>query len=138
MKEHLHPLTLIIIFLCCCPLADVWSNGGYSDDPTNPDYGTHDWISQHTLDFIPAQEKQHIEYNLNWYFYANELPDNSYPEDNTSGIIQFNEEETLRVGAFNIQVFGTTKASKPEVMDVLGRIIRTYDVVAIQEIRDKS
>jgi deoxyribonuclease-1-like protein len=48
------------------------------------------------------------------------------------------EEGTLRIGAFNIQVFGTTKASKPEVMDVLGKIIRTYDVVAIQEIRDAS
>jgi len=42
------------------------------------------------------------------------------------------------LGAFNIQVFGTTKASKPEVMEVLGKIIRTYDIVAIQEIRDKS
>jgi hypothetical protein len=48
------------------------------------------------------------------------------------------EEEKLRIGAFNIQVFGTTKASKPEVMEVLDNIIRTYDVVAIQEIRDKS
>jgi deoxyribonuclease-1-like protein len=48
------------------------------------------------------------------------------------------EEEKLRIGAFNIQVFGTTKASKPEVMEVLGKIIRTYDVVAIQEIRDKT
>jgi len=48
------------------------------------------------------------------------------------------DDETLRLGAFNIQVFGTTKASKPEVMDVLGKIIRTYDVVAIQEIRDIS
>ena len=48
------------------------------------------------------------------------------------------DDETLRLGAFNIQVFGTTKASEPEVMDVLGMIIRTYDVVAIQEIRDKS
>jgi deoxyribonuclease-1-like protein len=42
------------------------------------------------------------------------------------------------MGAFNIQVFGTTKASKPEVMEVLGKIIHTYDVVAIQEIRDAS
>jgi len=46
--------------------------------------------------------------------------------------------ETLRIGAFNIQVFGTSKASKPEVMDVLARIIRTYDIIAIQEIRDAS
>ena len=46
--------------------------------------------------------------------------------------------ETLRIGAFNIQVFGVTKASKPEVMDVLADIIHTYDIIAIQEIRDAS
>ena len=47
-------------------------------------------------------------------------------------------DDTLRIGAFNIQVFGVTKAAKPEVMTVLADIIRTYDVIAIQEIRDKS
>ena len=51
---------------------------------------------------------------------------------------QSEEEWALRIGAFNIQVFGTTKASKPEVMGLLGKIVRTYDVVAIQEIRDAS
>ncbi|MDD3043407.1 MAG: endonuclease/exonuclease/phosphatase family protein [Methanosarcinaceae archaeon] len=44
----------------------------------------------------------------------------------------------IRVGAFNVQVFGISKASDPEVMDTLAKIIRTYDVIAIQEIRDKS
>ena len=48
------------------------------------------------------------------------------------------DSETLRIGAFNIQVFGKSKVSKPNVMDVLAKIIRTYDVMAIQEIRDKS
>ncbi|WP_319507751.1 endonuclease/exonuclease/phosphatase family protein [uncultured Methanolobus sp.] len=47
-------------------------------------------------------------------------------------------DNTLRVGAFNIQVFGVTKADKPEVMDVIADIVRTYDIVAIQEIRDSS
>ena len=47
-------------------------------------------------------------------------------------------DETLRIGAFNIQVFGVTKASKPEVMAVLADIIHTYDIIAIQEIRDAS
>ena len=55
-----------------------------------------------------------------------------------SDVIQAIDNETLRIGAFNIQVFGKSKASKPEVMDVLGKIIRTFDVVAIEEIRDKS
>ena len=46
--------------------------------------------------------------------------------------------EDLRIGAFNIQVFGVTKASKPDVMLVLADIVRTYDIIAIQEIRDSS
>ena len=63
---------------------------------------------------------------------TNNAPTQPETTDNT------NNNDLLRIGAFNIQVFGVTKASKPEVMDVLGKIIRTYDIVAIQEIRDKS
>lgn len=48
------------------------------------------------------------------------------------------DDEGLVVGAFNVQVFGTTKAAKGEVMDVLGETIRSYDLIAIQEIRDSS
>jgi len=46
--------------------------------------------------------------------------------------------ETIKIASFNIQVFGKTKASKPEVMDILADIISQFDLVAIQEIRDKS
>ena len=45
---------------------------------------------------------------------------------------------TIKVAAFNLQIFGTTKAGKPEVMEVLSKIIRNYDVIAVQEIRDSS
>lgn len=56
-----------------------------------------------------------------------------------SGISSVNNSgETIRIGAFNIQVFGVKKASNPEVMNILTEIIRTYDIVAIQEIRDSS
>jgi endonuclease/exonuclease/phosphatase family metal-dependent hydrolase len=51
----------------------------------------------------------------------------SLPEARASG--------TIRVGSFNIQVFGTSKSAKPHVMDILARIVREFDVVAIQEIR---
>ncbi len=44
----------------------------------------------------------------------------------------------IKVGAFNLQIFGTAKASKPEVMGVLSEIIRNFDVIAVQEIRDES
>ena len=49
-----------------------------------------------------------------------------------------NTEVTIKIASFNIQVFGRSKASKPEVMEVLSKIISQFDVVAIQEIRDKS
>ncbi|MBT8507936.1 hypothetical protein AZH53_05870 [Methanomicrobiaceae archaeon CYW5] len=48
------------------------------------------------------------------------------------------DDDGLKVGAFNVQVFGTTKAAKEEVMDVLGDVIRSYDIIAIQEIRDST
>lgn len=44
----------------------------------------------------------------------------------------------ITTASFNLQVFGQTKASKPEVMEILANIIRQYDIVAIQEIRDAA
>jgi deoxyribonuclease-1-like protein len=44
-------------------------------------------------------------------------------------------DETIRMAAFNIQVFGVTKLGKPHVMDVLAEVMRRFDVIAIQEIR---
>jgi deoxyribonuclease-1-like protein len=46
--------------------------------------------------------------------------------------------ETIRIASFNIQVLGSSKARKPEVMNVLANVIRRYDVVAIQELRTKD
>jgi len=46
--------------------------------------------------------------------------------------------DTIKIASFNIQIFGQTKASKQEVMDILVQIIREFDIVAIQEIRDIS
>jgi len=46
--------------------------------------------------------------------------------------------DTLTIATFNIQVFGKKKAQKPEVMQVLAQTVARFDLVAIQEIRDKS
>lgn len=46
--------------------------------------------------------------------------------------------DEISIASFNIQVFGRTKASKPEVMEILVRTISKFDIVAIQEIRDKT
>ncbi|XP_005436861.2 deoxyribonuclease-1-like 2 [Falco rusticolus] len=45
---------------------------------------------------------------------------------------------TLRVGAFNIQAFGDTKMSNKEVADIIVSILRRYDVVLVQEVRDSD
>jgi len=66
----------------------AWSNGGYSADPSNPDYGTHDWIPQHALDWLPNQEKQYILDNLATYLYGTELPDNGAAPDGIGGYDQ--------------------------------------------------
>ncbi|MDY0267242.1 MAG: endonuclease/exonuclease/phosphatase family protein [Methanimicrococcus sp.] len=48
------------------------------------------------------------------------------------------DTEQISVAAFNIQIFGQSKAAKEDVMDVLTKTIRRYDIVGIQEIRDAS
>lgn len=48
------------------------------------------------------------------------------------------EVDQIRVGAFNIQVFGKAKRSKPEVMEVLVNIAHEFDVLVVQEVRDAS
>lgn len=46
--------------------------------------------------------------------------------------------ETIRIASFNIQVFGQSKLNKPMVMQDLAKVVRQFDVVAIQEIRSKE
>lgn len=46
--------------------------------------------------------------------------------------------ETIRIASFNIQVFGQSKSDEPQVMDVLAKVVRRFDVVAIQEVRSKN
>ncbi len=44
-------------------------------------------------------------------------------------------DDTIKIASFNIQVFGTSKMGKPEVMAVLSDVARRFDVLAIQEVR---
>ena len=44
----------------------------------------------------------------------------------------------ILVASFNIQVFGESKLAKPQVVQVLARVVRNFDIVAIQEVRAKS
>ena len=83
MRRLESEIVAILIVVCMlCTMLDIvsvkgWGNGGYSSDPNNPEYGTHDWIAQHALDWLPSQEKQYILDYLAAYLYGSELPDNS-------------------------------------------------------------
>lgn len=68
--------TLILATNVSSSRVSAWSNGGYSGDQTHPGYGTHDWVAQHALDWLPAREKQFFTDNLASYLYGTELPDN--------------------------------------------------------------
>ncbi|MBT6156756.1 MAG: endonuclease/exonuclease/phosphatase [Planctomycetaceae bacterium] len=46
--------------------------------------------------------------------------------------------DTVSIASFNIQVFGISKLKKQPVMDVLAKVVRRFDVVAIQELRAKD
>jgi hypothetical protein len=57
-----------------------WSNGGYSDNPALPKFGTHDWIAQHALDWqSPVQGMPALP--LTEFLYGTELPDNGGASD---------------------------------------------------------
>jgi endonuclease/exonuclease/phosphatase family metal-dependent hydrolase len=47
-------------------------------------------------------------------------------------------QDTIRIASYNIQVFGKEKEKDPEVMRILADVIRSFDIVAIQEIRCKD
>ena len=48
------------------------------------------------------------------------------------------EAPRLTIGSFNIQSLGKTKMSKPEVVQILVDITRRFDILAVQELRDKD
>ncbi|MEN3051953.1 MAG: zinc dependent phospholipase C family protein [Candidatus Methanosuratincola petrocarbonis] len=77
-------LFCLIFLLSCSSLATgvfAWSNGGFSQDPGNPDYGTHDWIAEHALEWLPEEEKQFLSGYIASYLYGTELPDNGQASD---------------------------------------------------------
>src|SRR4030042_5086856 len=74
-------IVLIMATVLLIAESSGWSNGGYSADPTNPDYGTHDWIAEHALDWLTTHEKQFILDNKAVFLYGTELPDNNQAAD---------------------------------------------------------
>lgn len=60
------------------------------------------------------------------------------PVDHKGTLPPVRAGETIRIATFNIQVFGEHKLADARTADILARIIRKFDVVAIQEIRAKD
>jgi hypothetical protein len=57
--------------------AIAWSNGGYSSDPDNPDYGTHDWIADEAL-AIQTRDAGFLKTTYHARFlFGTEAPDNT-------------------------------------------------------------
>ncbi len=87
-------------------VASGWSNSGPSDDPANPNYGTHDWLAEHALDFLPGNEKKWLDEYRSEYLYGTELPDFQravyYPDgigDQMEHHIYFNEDGSIMAGS---------------------------------------
>ena len=81
MRRHLLTLAIVLLLLPPSVASYAWGNGGYSSDPSNPDYGTHDWIAEHALDMLPTGKRQWLADNLKAYLYGTELPDNGRAAD---------------------------------------------------------
>ena len=47
-------------------------------------------------------------------------------------------QEKINIVSFNLRVFGQSKAEKEVVLNTIADIIRRFDIVAVQEIRDKE
>ena len=56
----------------------------------------------------------------------------------TAAVPPVRSATTVRLATFNVQVFGESKAAKPQVMDIMARIVRQFDIIAIQEIRARD
>ncbi|QDT38612.1 endonuclease/exonuclease/phosphatase family protein [Stratiformator vulcanicus] len=74
----------------------------------------------------------------NWIEQLSQQAEQAAPILSVSGGAGGSNPDVIRIATFNIQVYGQSKAGKPEVMRILADTIRRYDVVAIQEIRSKD
>ncbi len=63
------------------------------------------------------------------------------PEQNDTSLFDSVVEpptDPIRIASFNIRIFGPSKAGKADIMAELATIIREYDLVVVQEIKDSK
>lgn len=56
-------------------------------------------------------------------------------DSNQLSIVPTRTQQTILIASFNIQAFGVKKVTDPVVVDRIAKILRLFDVVAIQEVR---
>jgi hypothetical protein len=69
-------VALVAALLAFPGLASAWSNGGYSADESNPDFGTHDWIADMALRAIGSDASLLSEDYRSEFLLGTEAPDN--------------------------------------------------------------
>jgi deoxyribonuclease-1/deoxyribonuclease-1-like protein len=62
----------------------------------------------------------------------------SLHEGSTKGPAAPPVPETITIASFNLQAFGPSKAGNPEAFAAIAEIVRRFDIVAVQEIRDST
>jgi len=113
--------SILILFSLSFALGNVtivfgWSNGGFSDDPAEPDYGTHDWIAEHALYWLPPEEGQFILDNNSTYLYGTELPDNWQATD---GIGDTFKHHVYYYGNYSVQDNASAVRAQEEYNDAV-------------------
>ena len=87
---------LLSLLVLALPSAAAWSNGGYSADPDNPDYGTHDWIADMALNI----QTKNVTFLKTTYhaklLLGTEAPDNpEYIGDSTNHHVYFSSDHLI-------------------------------------------
>lgn len=75
-KQVLLHIFIVGAVMLLSPCAGAWSNGGYSADSDNPDYGTHDWIADAALTLQEEDVTFLSETYHSLYLLGTEAPDN--------------------------------------------------------------
>jgi len=65
-------------------------------------------------------------------------PDEAPDAGGSADVARPSIRDEISVATWNIQVFGRSKISKPEVMETIVDVIRRFDVIAIQEVRSSD
>jgi hypothetical protein len=86
----LRTLSVLAFLTLLLPCARAWSNGGYSADPDNPDYGTHDWIADMALTLQTRDATFLTTTYHSLFLLGTEAPDNpQYIGDSTNHHVYF-------------------------------------------------